>query len=259
MGNYNLYSYDLFVSVLITQFYYASIYMAPYINDFCKHLLKSYDYTDYFFIHPEIYFVIKNYTNNYNSFFTDMVFALHTNVITETFVHTIFSFFDIAVFFLLLVYLLMGYFSYYNNSTKEDGLIDHDYLSGSVTVESEEEIGSIDDSLLSLVILTLLFLWFFWINGYFLFFTLSTYSSIISLVPFLYILIIFIPTALLFDYGIYFLAYLSGSGKSTSITVELTFDYIAVSIFFFKIISTKCTFNFYDIYIYWITWNVNIQ
>ena len=60
--------------------------------------------------------------------------------------------------------------------------------------------------------------------------------SVISLFPFLYFLIVVIPMSLLFDYGIYFLTYLSGSGKSTSVTVELTFDYIAVSIFFLRLL-----------------------
>lgn len=60
--------------------------------------------------------------------------------------------------------------------------------------------------------------------------------SVISLFPFLYFLIVFIPMSLLFDYGIYFLTYLSGSGKSTSITVEFTFDYIALSIFYLRLL-----------------------
>lgn len=60
--------------------------------------------------------------------------------------------------------------------------------------------------------------------------------SVLSLFPFLYFLIVFIPLSLLFDYGIYFLTYLSGSGKSTSITVEFSFDYIALSIFFLRLV-----------------------
>jgi len=236
MSNYNLYSYDLFLSVIITQFYYLSVYTTPYFNDFFKHILNSVEYTDFFVIHPEIYFIFKDYSNQYGVFFTDLLVSLHTNFITETFIHPLFVLVEIISFFMLLSYFLIMYFSYYNNSTTEENLIDHDYLVGTVTVESEEEIGSIDDTLLSMVIFTLLFLWFFWINGFFFFFSFSIYTSVISLFPFLYMLIIIIPTLLLVDYGIYFLTYLSGSGKSTSITVEFTFDYIAMSIFFLRLL-----------------------
>ena len=49
-------------------------------------------------------------------------------------------------------------------------------------------------------------------------------------------LIVGVPSLLLVDYGSYFITYLSGSGKSTSITVEFTFDYIALSIFYLRLI-----------------------
>ncbi|HRP26158.1 hypothetical protein [Thauera sp.] len=236
VSNYNFFSYDLFISVLITQIYYMTVNMTPYFNEFFKHLLNSVEYTDFFYIHPEIYFIFKNNSNYYYVYFTDLAVSLHTNLVTETFIHTLFSFIELVSFFMLLSFFLIMYFSYYNNSTTEENLIDHDYIVNSTTVESEEEIGSIDDTFLTVLITTLLFLWFFWINGYFFFFTFSPHTMVFSLFPFLYMLIVFIPMSLLFDYGIYFLTYLSGSGKSTSITVEFTFDYIALSIFFLRLI-----------------------
>jgi len=49
------------------------------------------------------------------------------------------------------------FFSYYSSSSKEESLIDHDFLIANVTVESEEEIGAIDDILIGSVLLVFLF------------------------------------------------------------------------------------------------------
>jgi len=49
------------------------------------------------------------------------------------------------------------YFSFYSSSVKEESTIDSDYLSSTALVESEKEIGSFDDILMSLLI----FLYFF--------------------------------------------------------------------------------------------------
>ena len=57
----------------------------------------------------------------------------------------------------------------------------------------------------------------------------------IYLFPFIYFIIFFIPISLLYDYGSYFLTYLNGVGKSSVMMMELLFDYIAVSIFFLRL------------------------
>lgn len=57
----------------------------------------------------------------------------------------------------------------------------------------------------------------------------------IYLFPFLYFIIFLIPFSLLYDYGAYFLTYLNGVAKSSVLLIELLFDYIAVSIFFLRL------------------------
>jgi hypothetical protein len=54
-------------------------------------------------------------------------------------------------------------------------------------------------------------------------------------VPLLYTVITFVPIALLYDFGVYFLTYLSGSSKTSSIVFESMFDYIAIAIFFLRL------------------------
>jgi len=45
------------------------------------------------------------------------------------------------------------YFSFYSSSSKEEATVDADYLAASITVESEKEIGSIDDILMPSIVL----------------------------------------------------------------------------------------------------------
>jgi hypothetical protein len=61
------------------------------------------------------------------------------------------------IFFLVLLFIIT-YFSYFNNLNTEDNIVDHDYLAFNVTIEAEEEIGSMDDMLLTSVILLYIFL-----------------------------------------------------------------------------------------------------
>ncbi len=57
----------------------------------------------------------------------------------------------------------------------------------------------------------------------------------IYLFPLIYFIIFFMPTSLLYDFGSYFLTYLNGVGKSSVLLIELLFDYIAVSIFYLRL------------------------
>lgn len=54
--------------------------------------------------------------------------------------------------------------------------------------------------------------------------------------PILYFIIFGIPTFLIYDFGIFFLVYLRGVGSSSNIISELMFDYIAVLIFYTRIL-----------------------
>jgi hypothetical protein len=54
--------------------------------------------------------------------------------------------------------------------------------------------------------------------------------------PILYFIIFGIPTFLIYDFGIFFLVYLRGVGSSSNLISELMFDYIAVLIFYTRIL-----------------------
>jgi hypothetical protein len=63
--------------------------------------------------------------------------------------------------FLILTYsgliFISFYFNYFLTPTKEESLVDNDYLISSVTVEAEKEITSFDDIILAVIILIYIF------------------------------------------------------------------------------------------------------
>jgi len=59
---------------------------------------------------------------------------------------------------------------------------------------------------------------------------------IIYTFPALYFLILLIPSSMIYDFGIFFLAYLRGVGPSPLIVLELVYDYIAFMAFYIRIL-----------------------
>jgi len=76
----------------------------------------------------------------------------------ENFLNPVLILPHLIVIAMFVMFFISLYFSYYNSSVKEENTIDHDYLIANATVEAEEEIGSLDDMLLSILILSYIFL-----------------------------------------------------------------------------------------------------
>ena len=199
-------------------------------------MINTFEFNSLILNHPEYYFIYKSYLNEfYQNYFTNLYLSIYLLNINESYLTPIMMLPQFLFIFILVLFLLLTYFNYYTNYNTEDNIVDHDYLTYNVTIEAEEEIGSMDDMLLTSVILLYIFLWFFWIYSW-------SYISItpklvmsIYLFPFIYFIIFFIPFSLLYDYGSYFLTYLNGVGKSSVLMLELLFDYIAVSIFYLRL------------------------
>lgn len=237
-NNPNLnFQFDLFLAFIVDKIYFLSVLSLPYFNDFFKHFLNSSEFNNFFYVHPEFYLIFKDYLFYfYNNYMSSMYTSLYLLSFTESYISIVMVFVQFLILLFLFLLFLITYFCYFINSSNSDNIIDHDYLLFNVLVEAEEEIGSIDDMLLTSVVLIYIFFWFFWINSVTSVMIIS--SSLImtiSLFPFLYFLILFIPFSLLYDYGSYFLTYLNGVGKSFIALIELLFDYIATSIFFLRL------------------------
>lgn len=229
--------YNILASVVLDQIYALSIFLLPFFNEFLRHFSASIEFSAFLESHPEYYLIFKNYSLNfYYNYFSNFYVSLYSLNISESFLTPVMIIFQFFFIFLLILGFLMVYFNYYGSVSSEENLIDHDYLIFNITIEAEEEIGSIDDMLLSSVILLYIFLWFFWIYSWSSIGITPKLTMSVYLFPFIYYIIIFIPFSLLYDYGLYFLTYLNGVGKSSTLIVELMFDYIAVSIFYLRLI-----------------------
>lgn len=228
--------YNFFSSLIINQIIYLLIFIFPYFDGFFKGLFNSFEFNNIFFYHPEYIFIIKNILFDFfNVYSSNMYISNYKNNIDESYLSPVSMVPQMLLIIVITLLFLIVYFSYFSNSVSEDNIIDHDFLAYNVTIEAEEEIGSIDDMILTSVILLYIFLWFFWIYSWSSLSITPQMTMSLYLFPFIYFIIFFIPFSLLYDYGAYFLTYLNGVGKSSVLALELLFDYIAVSIFYLRL------------------------
>jgi len=64
---------------------------------------------------------------------------------------------DLIIIIFFISFFIFFYFSYYNSYNKENNTVDSDYLLCSIFFESEKEIASLDDLILSIIIITYIF------------------------------------------------------------------------------------------------------
>lgn len=228
--------YNFLASLIMDQLTYIYVSNLPFFNEFFKNIFSSFELNNIFMYHPEYFFIFKGIVLNFYTYYlSNFYISNQLLVVNESFITPLVMLPQLISIYFAVMLFLITYFTYFNNPNSEDNIIDHDYLAFNVTVEAEEEIGSMDDMLLTSVILLYIFLWFFWIYSWS---SLSINPQLIMtfyLFPFIYFIIFFIPISLLYDYGSYFLTYLNGVGKSSVMMLELLFDYIAVSIFFLRL------------------------
>lgn len=139
-----------------------------------------------------------------------------------------------TMIFIYIVYIV--YFTYFNNNQKNDNLVEFDNFNNSLQNECEKELGSLDDVILGLVNVMFLFGWFFYIN---IIFINNSYNDMICLffaLPAFYYIIFSIPSYLLYDFGILFTTYLRGSSNTKLLIFELFYDYIAIFIYFLRLL-----------------------
>lgn len=154
--------HNLFISVILDQLFFIAAFSLPFFNDFFHHLMNSEEFNNFLIIHPEYYFIYKNYTNDfYQNYLSNIYLSMYLLTINESFISPIMMITQFFFIFFLVLLFIITYFSYFNNLNTEDNIVDHDYLAFNVTIEAEEEIGSMDDMLLTSVILLYVFLWFF--------------------------------------------------------------------------------------------------
>lgn len=228
-------SFQLFWASLLDYYIFLDTFKLPFLDSWYKSILMSSDSTYIFIYNPELLFLKKQLIADYMPYFSNLFFILNENTLVESFSSPIIM----IPQFLFLVYsaliFISFYFNYFLTPTKEEALIDNDYLINSMTVEAEKEITAFDDMILATIVLIYVFGWYFYVHCWALISSLPEIGMLFYVFPALYFVILGMPTAVLYDCGIYFVAYLKGASASSSFTAELVQDYIQVLIFYTRI------------------------
>jgi hypothetical protein len=98
---------------------------------------------------------IKNQINNnfFNNFLTDTNVSIIQYLDNQSLSTPILILPQLIFISYIVFFFVSFYFSFYSSSSKEESTVDADYLTASLTVESEKEIGSLDDILMPLIII----------------------------------------------------------------------------------------------------------
>jgi hypothetical protein len=186
--------------------------------------------------HPEMEIIKSGFKNStLFPFMSEFIFPLYNLVDMESVLLPVMLFpqFILTIYFVGLI--IVFYFSFFTSSTKEESLIDADFMLTSTAVESEEEIGSFDDMIIAGIMFVYIFGWFFYFQcGMFLNYG-PEFLMVVYLMPALYYVIFCIPTFLIYDFGIFFLSYLRGASPLPVLIMELLYDYIAVFSFYIRL------------------------
>lgn len=231
-------SLQLLWSVLLDNYIADSLFQLSLTDEWVRSYISSKDATLFVIHHPEIIFFKNQLLNNFFfNFLTDMNISAIQYLDSQSLLSPI-MLFPQLLFIAYLGFLFVAfYFSFYQSASKEEATIDADYLSASVTVESEKEIGSIDDMLMPMLIIVYTFGWYFYLYCWNIFCCVPEIVLVFFFFPLLYYTIGNTPTFLLYDFGILYNCYLRGIAPTPSMVFELMYDYIAVIAFYVRILT----------------------
>nr|YP_010411945.1 Ymf66 [Tetrahymena rostrata]QBI37916.1 Ymf66 [Tetrahymena rostrata]URP31105.1 Ymf66 [Tetrahymena rostrata] len=230
--------FQLFYSVILDKYMNVLVQNNPFNAEWFRFVLHTKENALIWLYHPELAW----HVSSFNQFFTyfyggifEFVYFDKSNPDICIIAHTLYL--HLIILFFLFTSFVLFLFSFYNNANTEENTIDSDYLTVSGTVEAEKEITSIDDYLGLVFIVSYVFGVFFYIHAWT---TIVEKSALLMSYYSIFIMFIFVlgmPTLILYDLGIFFLAYLKGAGKNTNSLVEVIFDYIACIVFYTRILA----------------------
>ena len=147
---------------------------------------------------------------------------------------------------LLLIYLIFLYFiliwvylfitNKVNTVFKNEKVYDDYSTTISYLVESEKELGSLDDLFIGISILITMYGWFFFGTIFFNFFHSTAFSHIYIGLPLFFFIILGMPSNLILDYGTLFPVFLRGSSNTTIFTLEFIYDILAVGVMYTRLV-----------------------
>ena len=143
---------------LFDALYRLYIIELPFLSHYFHKLTDNCDFMNIVNMHPEYFLIYRFYYLRYfHHFFGNLYTSVHIFNITESFITPPMILFNLIFIFFAVIIFLAVFFNYYTGFVREDNIIDHDFLAVNVTIEAEEEIGSMDDMLMAAVILIYIF------------------------------------------------------------------------------------------------------
>lgn len=229
---------QFFWSVLLDNYVANSLLQFSLTDEWVRSYITSKDASLLIVYHPEIVFfknqILDNFLLNH---LADINVSIIQFLEREKLITPI-MLVPQLVFLTLMIFLFASFFfSFYVTPSDDEASIDADYLSASVTVEAEKEIGSLDDILMPAIILIYTFGWYFYLHCWNLFSYLPELTLVLFFFPLLYYTILNTPVFLLYDFGIFFICYLRGIAPTQTLVFELLYDYIAVIAFYVRVLT----------------------
>lgn len=231
-------SLQLFWSVMLDIYVNSNIFQYSLSDDWSNNFLTRKESTILIVNHPElIFFKNQIYRNFFENFLTDIDPTILNHLQKKSLVSSLLLVPQLISLILLCLIFIIIFFSFFSTLSKEESIIDSDYLYVNSTVESEKEIGSLDDIIMPFICLIFIFGWYFYINSFFLLLFENELVVVWFLMPVLYYTILGIPTMLLFDFGIFFICCIKGVGTTQSILSELLYDCINTISFYTRLLT----------------------
>jgi hypothetical protein len=221
-------NWQLIWNVFLDKYFTSLLIKLPYTDDWFRQMLASKESSLFLIHHPEFIFIQEKIFNIvYLNYIADVVFSLYDLTEREGFLTPVIFFPQFLLVIFLLTVLVSFYFTFFASPVKEEAALDVDHLNASVMTECEKEIGSLDDMLFSSLILIYFFGWYFLTFCWFVSSNIPEMIPVFYMLPVLYYVIFCIPTCLVYDFGIFFVAYLRGASVTPVLIAELMYDYIA--------------------------------
>lgn len=229
---------QLFWSVILDSYIFNSLIQFSLTDEWVRSYISSKDSALFVIYHPEVIFYKNQIINNYFfTFLADVNISAIQYLDSQSLLTPIMLFPQLLFLGYVAFFFVAFYFSFYSSSSKEEATVDADYLAASITVESEKEIGSIDDILMPSIVLIYTFGWYFYLYCWNILSSMPEIVLVFFFFPLLYYTIGNTPTFLLYDFGILFTAYLKGVAPSPTMIFELMYDYIAVIAFYVRVLT----------------------
>jgi len=233
----NTVSFQLIWSILLDTYILYDVAKYIVLDDWFQNLTTCNNTSIFVLMHPEIILLRSQFCNNsVSSFFSDRYLSIFELIESESFLPVIMLIPQLLFIVTVMTIFVIFYFSYYSSPVKEEALVDSDYLAASLTIESEKELGSVDDYILTLLVFMYMFGWYFYINFWNILNITPDHILTFYVMPQLYFIILSIPTLLLYDFGVVFPMYLKGIALSALPIFEIIYDFIALISFYVRLL-----------------------